>query len=183
MANLSILPCAPLRTSLPTSIASAISSSGMPCSRALPKWYSRQEWQFAPTAVPTAISQASPQPKASQTPPRSTSTRLARAQPSPSATPDPAKAKALLQTEWKARQSALAAEKQRIQYEIANSTGATREQWKYKLALWRLEKEQAQASARTGSFQSVCSCRFTVSHSGSGEDQGRIRIVADGVES
>jgi hypothetical protein len=72
--------------------------------------------------------QASPQPKASQTPPRSTS-RLARAQ----ASPDPAKAKALLETEWKAKESALAGEKQRIQYEIANSTGATREQWKYKL--------------------------------------------------
>jgi hypothetical protein len=76
--------------------------------------------------------QASPQPKASQTPPRSTS-RLARAQASPSATPDLAKAKALLETEWKAKESALAGEKQRIQYEIANSTGATREQWKYKL--------------------------------------------------
>jgi hypothetical protein len=48
---LSILPCAPLRTSLPTSIASAISSSGMPCSRALPKWYSRQEWQFADSVI------------------------------------------------------------------------------------------------------------------------------------
>jgi PEGA domain len=37
------------------------------------------------------------------------------------AIPDPAKAKALLETEWKAKESALAAEKQRIQYEIANS--------------------------------------------------------------
>jgi hypothetical protein len=93
--------------------------------------------------------QASPQPKASQTPPRSTS-RLARAQASPSATPDPAKAKALLETEWKAKESALAGEKQRIQYEIANSTGANREQWKYKLALWRLKKEQAEVSAKAG---------------------------------
>jgi hypothetical protein len=58
------------------------------------------------------------------------------------------KAKALLETEWKAKESALAAEKQRIQYEIANSTGATREQWKYKLALWRLKKEQAEAWAK-----------------------------------
>jgi hypothetical protein len=45
--------------------------------------------------------------------------------------------------ERKAKQSALEAEKQRIQYEIANSTGATREEWKYKLALWRLKKAQA----------------------------------------
>jgi hypothetical protein len=112
-------------------------------------------WQEPPSALPLASAspspkvsvQPSPQPKASQTPPRSKS-RLARAQPSPSGTPDPAKAKALLETEWKAKESALAAEKQRIQYEIANSTGATREQWKYKLALWRLKKEQAEASAK-----------------------------------
>ena len=49
-----------------------------------------------------------------------------------------------METERKAKESALSAEKQRIQYEIANSTGATREQWKYKLGLWRLKKEQAQ---------------------------------------
>jgi PEGA domain len=112
-------------------------------------------WQEPPSALPLASASPSPkvsvppspQPKASQTPPRSTS-RLARAQPSPSATPDPTKAKALLEAEWKAKESALAAEKQRIQYEIANSTGATREQWKYKLALWRLKKEQAEASAK-----------------------------------
>jgi len=110
-------------------------------------------WQEPPSALPPASAspspkvsvQASPQPIASQTPPRSTS-RLARAQPSPSATPDPAKAKAeyaLLQTEWKAKQSALAAEKQRIEYEIANSTGAARKQWEYKLVLWRREEAQA----------------------------------------
>ena len=112
-------------------------------------------WQEPPSALPLASASPSPkvsvspspQPKASQTPPRSTS-RLARTQPSPSATPAPAKAKALLETEWKAKESALAAEKQRIQYEIANSTGATREQWKYKLALWRLKKQQAEASAK-----------------------------------
>jgi PEGA domain len=111
-------------------------------------------WQEPPSALPLASAspspksvQVSPQPKASQTPPRSTS-RLARAQSYPSATPDPVKAKALLETEWKAKESALAAEKQRIQYEIANSTGATREQWKYKLALWRLKKERAEASAK-----------------------------------
>jgi PEGA domain-containing protein len=112
-------------------------------------------WQEPPSTIPLASAspgpkvsvQASPQPKASQTAPRNT-TRLARAQASPSATPDPAKAKALLKTEWKAKESALAAEKQRIQYEIANSTGVTREQWKYKLGLWRLKKEQVEASAK-----------------------------------
>jgi hypothetical protein len=50
----------------------------------------------------------------------------------------------LLETEWKAKESALAAEKQRIQYEIKNSTGATRKQWEYKLVLWRREEAQAE---------------------------------------
>jgi PEGA domain len=108
-------------------------------------------WQEPPSALPLASAspslKVSVPPKASQTPPRSRS-RLARAQSSPSATPDPAKTKALLETERKAKESALAAEKQRIQYEIANSTGATREQWKYKLALWRLKKGQAKESAK-----------------------------------
>jgi hypothetical protein len=49
-----------------------------------------------------------------------------------------------LQSEWKAKQSALAAAKQRIDYEIANSTGVTRKQWEYKLVQWRREKEQAE---------------------------------------
>src|SRR6266403_2574981 len=108
-------------------------------------------WQEPPSALPLASASPSPQvsvppiaqPKASQTPPRSTS-RLARAQPFPSATPDPAKAKALLETERKAKESALAAEKQRIEYEITNSTGATRKQWEYKLVLWRREKAEAE---------------------------------------
>jgi hypothetical protein len=37
-----------------------------------------------------------------------------------------------------------AAEKQRIEYEIKNSTGATRKQWEYKLVLWRREEAQAE---------------------------------------
>jgi PEGA domain len=138
--------------------AKASSSPAAPPVKASPKPKPSPQlmvWQEPPSALPLASAspspkvsvQANPQPKASQTAPRNT-TRLARAQASPSATPDPAKAKALLETEWKAKESALAAEKQRIQYEIANSTGVTREQWKYKLALWRLKKEQAEASAK-----------------------------------
>ncbi len=124
-------------------------------------------WQEPPTLPlataspsPKVNAQASPQPKVSETPARNRP-KLVRAEPSPSATPDPAKAKAeyaLLQREWKAKQSALAAEKQRIQYEIANSTGATRKQWEYKLALWRreeaqAEQDQATAKARLPSFR------------------------------
>jgi PEGA domain len=134
--------------------AKASSSPTAPPVKASPKPQPSPQlmvWQEPPSALPLANAspslkvsvQASPQPKASQIPPRSTS-RLARAQPSPAASPDPAKAKALLETERKAKESALAAEKQRIRYEIANSTGATRETWKYKLALWRLKKQQAE---------------------------------------
>jgi hypothetical protein len=112
-------------------------------------------WQEPPSTLPMASAspspkvsvQANPQPKASQTPTRNQSQSV-RTKPSPASIPDPAKAKALFETERKAKESALAAEKQRIRYEIANSTGATREQWKYKLALWRLKKEQAEASAK-----------------------------------
>ena len=84
---------------------------------------------------------------------------------SPSATPDPAKMKAeyaLLQTEWKAKENALAAEKQRIEYEIKNSTGATREQWKYKLALWRREEAQAEQD------QAAAKARLSTSRGRSG---------------
>src|SRR5260221_851362 len=111
-------------------------------------------WQEPPSELPAPRASPRPQvsvppiaqPKASPTPPRSTY-QLCKSLTSPSATPEPAKAKALLETERKAKESALAAEKQRIQYEIKNSTGATREQWKYKLALWRLKKQQAEEAA------------------------------------
>ena len=57
---------------------------------------------------------------------------------SPSATPDPSKMKAeyaLLQTEWKAKQSALAAEQQRMEYEIETRTEHFRKRWEYKARL------------------------------------------------
>jgi hypothetical protein len=34
-------------------------------------------------------------------------------------------------------------EKQSIEYQIKNSTGSIREQWKYRLAQWRLKKAHA----------------------------------------
>jgi len=49
----------------------------------------------------------------------------------------------LLETGWKAKQSVLAAEKERIDYEIKNSTGATREEWEHKLVLWRRKAKLA----------------------------------------
>jgi hypothetical protein len=107
-------------------------------------WQEPPSTLFEPTSSPSPSASPAPQVKASQTPARETA-KPVRAQPSPSSTPDPAKAKALLESERKAKENELAAERQRIDYEIANSTGAAREQWKYKLALWRLKKQQTQA--------------------------------------
>jgi hypothetical protein len=69
--------------------------------------------------------------------------------PSPSTplTPEQAKTKKeayqLLQSQVKARDDALKTEKQYIEYQIKNSSGAVREEWKYKLAQWRQEKARA----------------------------------------
>ena len=49
----------------------------------------------------------------------------------------------LLDAEWKQKQTELEAEKKNIELQIRNSTGAIREQWKYRLAQWRLKKAQA----------------------------------------
>jgi hypothetical protein len=44
----------------------------------------------------------------------------------------------------KAKEEALVLEKQSIEHQIKNSSGAIREQWKYRLAQWRLEKARAE---------------------------------------
>jgi len=69
--------------------------------------------------------------------------------------PDPGEAKQLLEIEWKAKNEALAAERQRIDYGIRNPTGAAHEEWKYKLALWKLEKKQAEQERALGTNQTT----------------------------
>jgi serine/threonine protein kinase len=49
----------------------------------------------------------------------------------------------MLDAEWAAKQNALKAEKQDLDYQIRNSTGATQNQWKQKLGQWQKEKSQA----------------------------------------
>ena len=49
----------------------------------------------------------------------------------------------LLDSQFKATEEALRTEKQYIDYQIKNSAGADREQWKYRLAEWRLKKKRA----------------------------------------
>lgn len=61
--------------------------------------------------------------------------------------PEHAKSKAeahqLLNAQSKANEEALRTERQYIDYQIKNSSGAAREQWKYRLAQWRLKKTRA----------------------------------------
>jgi hypothetical protein len=68
---------------------------------------------------------------------------------SPKPTPDAQREKAKEQAfhffdaEWAAKQNALKAEKQDLDYQIKNSTGPTQNQWKQKLGQWQKEKTQA----------------------------------------
>jgi hypothetical protein len=61
--------------------------------------------------------------------------------------PEQAKSKAeahqLLDAQFKANEEVLRTEKQYIDYQIKNSSGAIREEWKYRLAQWRLKKTRA----------------------------------------
>jgi hypothetical protein len=71
------------------------------------------------------------------------------AKPSPKPTPDAQHERAreqayhLFDNEWAAKQNALKAEKQDLDYQIRNSTGATQNQWRQKLGQWQKEKNQA----------------------------------------
>lgn len=50
----------------------------------------------------------------------------------------------LLNAQLKAKEEVLRTEKQYIDYQIKNSAGAAREQWKYRLAEWRLKKKRTE---------------------------------------
>jgi PEGA domain len=73
-----------------------------------------------------------------------------------SSKPEPAKSKKeafqVLDSHMKAKEEALNLEKQTIEYQIKNSSGSVREQWKYRLAQWRVKKarvEQDRAAEET----------------------------------
>jgi hypothetical protein len=100
------------------------------------------------SATPQAIGKASPQAKPSKVIAHS-QVKPEKEDASSNQTVDPVKAKALVDAERKAKSEALAAERERIDYGIKNSTGAAREEWKYKLALWKLEKRQLEQDRAT----------------------------------
>jgi hypothetical protein len=67
------------------------------------------------------------------------------AKPTPDAQRERAKEQAfrLFDNEWAAKQNALKAEKQDLDYQVRNSTGPNQSQWKQKLSQWQKEKSQA----------------------------------------
>ena len=111
-------------------------------------------------AIPPANVGATPPPTAHEEQPKPTRTltRSAAATkkltvpvaptPSASAKPEQAKSKKeafeVLDSKLKAKEEALNLEKQSIEYQIKNSSGSVREQWKYRLAQWRLKRARVE---------------------------------------
>ena len=80
--------------------------------------------------------------------------RMAGPSPSPTAAADIAKARDDLKERWSAEEEALKLEKEQIENGIKNSTGAVREQWKYRLAVWQ-EKMAAAKRAEAAAEAAV----------------------------
>lgn len=145
----------PVSTPVPESNRTAASSS-MP-SPTPEKSASGSEEQ---PAIPPARVEANPpptprqeQPKPARTLTRSAAaTKKLNAAATPSAPAiskrEQAKSKKeafqILDSELKAKEEALNLEKQSIEYQIKNSSGSIREQWKYRLAQWRLKKARVE---------------------------------------
>ena len=72
-----------------------------------------------------------------------TGKKKADASPSPAPVPDPAEGRNELRSQWQAKEEALKLEKAQIENQIMNSKGADREQWKYRLAVWKNKMEAA----------------------------------------
>jgi len=68
---------------------------------------------------------------------RNAEKRKATSSPSSSATPDPAKARTEVKERLGAKEEERKLEKEQIENGIKDSTGAVREQWKYRMAVWR----------------------------------------------
>jgi serine/threonine protein kinase len=101
-----------------------------------------------PRPTPTPRQRSTPSPTR-QTYQSQSRTAAATGKPTAKPTPDAQRAKAreqafrLFDNEWAAKQNALRAEKQDLDYQIKNSTGPTQTQWKQKLTQWQKEKGQA----------------------------------------
>jgi PEGA domain len=146
-------------TPTPQPASSPSPENRMSGSSSLPSSVSDSEQQ---PAIPPVNSEANPlptstplheQPKPVRTLSRSatvTKKASAAATPAPSVALNPEQADSkkeayrLLDSLLKAKEEALKAEKLSIDYQIKNSSGAMREQWKYRLAQWRVKKARAE---------------------------------------
>ena len=118
----------------------------------------RVVWEEPPPLIPAATLPANPEASAAPVQKRKPATKRegkvsagvalvsesgnagkkkAAPSPSPGATPDTATALTELKERRSAKEEALKLEKEQIENGIKNSTGSVREQWKYRLAVWR----------------------------------------------
>ena len=74
---------------------------------------------------------------------RNANKRKAVPSPTPSATVDPAEARNELKEQWQAKEEQLKLEKAQIENGVKNSTGAVREQWKYRMAVLQAKMADA----------------------------------------
>ena len=141
-------------------------------SKAPPMERTRVVWEEPPPLVPAATEPASPGPSAKPLPKRkpvakgeqkvsthvalvsesgNAGKRKAVSSPSPAITKDTAKTPGQRKERWRAKEEELKLEKEQIENGIRNSTGAVREQWKYRLAVWQEKMTDAkQAEAASG---------------------------------
>jgi hypothetical protein len=165
-SNASVRPATPISTPRPTQLAARATPTPTPVpesnqtssSSSLPSPTPEKSAVASEDQpmIPPANAKESPsstlsyeQPKPVRTLSSSvTATKKASAAvtPSLSASPKPEQARSkkeafqLLDSELKAKEEALNLEKQSIEYQIKNFSGSIREQWKYRLAQWRLKK-------------------------------------------
>jgi len=128
-------------------------------SKPAPAERTRVVWEEPPPLIPAAAEPASSKPSVTPLPKGkpmanrdkkisthvslvSESRNAEKREANPSPTPDAAKAQAQLKDRWQAKEEELKLEKEQIENGIKNSTGAVREQWKYRMAVWE-EKMKA----------------------------------------
>ena len=150
----------PTPTPSPTPPNKVASTAVTPASTPPPQLVARTTPTPQPVSSPSleskqvggSSSSPSPTPQKSTTgseqQPATTLAKKESAAATPSLDPEQAKSKAeahqLLNAQSKANEEALRTEKRYIDYQIKNSSGAVREQWKYQLAQWRLKKQRAE---------------------------------------
>ena len=170
VSNASVTPTAPLST--PGQLAGRATRTPTPLPAPTPGPESNEISGRSPVPSPTPEKSAAPSEEQPMIPPANPGgtsspashheqTKLARTlsrtepatkKASAAITPSPKIEKAkskkeafqLLDSKMRVKEEALNLQKQSIEYQIKNSSGSIREQWKYRLAQWRLKKVRAE---------------------------------------